>query len=108
MEIENGLILFFFGRRRLKRRSEKTEVPGRKGNTDSFQKKGDRKWKMDISHLGWLGCLGWLGSLGSLGSLGWLGWLGWLGECERKRARASAGERGILLAGWMAGWGGEF
>ena len=53
---------------------------------------------MDISNLGWLGCLGWLGSLGSLGSLGWLGWLVWLGECERKRARASAGERGRARA----------
>ena len=66
---------------------------------------------MDISSLSWLGCLGWLGSLGLLGSLGSLGWLGeseGKTEGERKRARASAGERGILLAGWMAGWGGEF
>ena len=66
---------------------------------------GNRKWKMDISNLGWLGCLGWLGSLGLLG---WLGESEGKTEGERKRARASAGERGILLAGWMAGWGGEF
>ena len=67
---------------------------------------GNRKWKIDISNLGWLGCLGWLGSLGLLGSLGSLGWLGeseGKTEGERKRARASAGERGILLAGWLAG-----
>ena len=66
---------------------------------------GNRKWKIDISNLGWLGSLG---LLGSLGSLGWLGESEGKTEGERKRARASAGERGILLAGWMAGWGGEF